>query len=342
MKNRLLLLVMCAVMAVGMISCGNPAEPEEFTLTTDNVNDYITSIGKYEGLTIDVKRTEMTDELIQNYTEAFFAKQAESIKDWVADRGDTVKINYTGVFGGEEESTISGKTQDVVIGKNTHISGFEEALVGTVAGDHVEFTLTYPADYLDASLAGRDCSFSVDVVAVIPKLSDASVKALGSDVYSNEKEYRVFVRNTLETFTDSDYRAGVVKAVIKRVAANSVFKELPAGFIASCEDYIENLYGDTAAKYNVSVAEYLELCDTSLEIEAREYAKQQLVIYKIAVDRGLEVSDEELDKIAKEYVDYYDEYNDLAAFYAVNPKEELREKTMSKKVSDYILSVTNQ
>ena len=342
MKHRLLLLVMCAVMAVGMISCGNPAEPEEFTLTTENVNDYITSIAKYEGLTIDVKRTEMTDELIQNYMESFFAKQAGSITDWVADRGDTVQINYTGVFAGEEESTISGKTQDVVIGKNTHISGFEEALVGAVAGDHIDFTLTYPADYLDGSLAGRDCSFSVDVVSVTPKLSDASVKALNSDVYSNETEYRVFIRNTLETFADNDYRSGVVKAVIKRVAANSEFKDLPEGFMVTAKNYIVKLYEETAAKYNVSVEEYLELCDTSLEAEAMEYAKQQFVIYKIAADQSLQVSDEELDGIAEEYVTYYDEYDSLDSYYAANPKEELREKTMSKKVSDYILSVTNQ
>ncbi|MCR5278684.1 MAG: FKBP-type peptidyl-prolyl cis-trans isomerase [Lachnospiraceae bacterium] len=313
MKNRFLITALSAVMAVGMISCGNPAEPEEYVLTTDNVDQCIRSIGQYKGLKINITRDSLTDDAIDYYTDYFFEKQASSIEGWKAAKGDKVVIDYVGSLSGSSDDAVYGRDQKVEIGKHTHIKGFEEALIGATAGDELTFTLSFPDDYKDAEFAGKPCDFIVQVKSVIPGISDEAVAALNSEVYRTAEEYRVFVYYTLKEYSDSDYRTRLVQEVLKKSGADSAFNEIPEGLINRAKEAVIAKYTETAAEYGLDVDKYLEYCNTSLEAEATEYAKQQVLIYKIASDEGLVASAEESDA-----------------------------KAVSEMVSDFIVSVTNQ
>ena len=342
MKNRILILTMSVIAAVGMISCGNPAEPEEFILTTQNVNNCIVSIGNYKDITVDVDKIVLTDELIGTYTDEFFAKQAESLENWVAGNGDTVVIDYTGTVGDSGKKNVAGTDQAVSIGKNTHLDGFEDELIGSVAGAHLSFTVSYPENYYDESLAGKKCDFDVHVKKVIPGLSDESVAALKSEIYSDKNEFKLFVYNNLSEFTEKQYKNDVFRSALNKIVTTSEFSEIPKGLVEGMKKEVEEIYADTAAKYGVSVSDYLRLCDSGLGEEALKLAKEQIVIYKIALDEGLEIDDAELDAKAAEYVELYEEYASLDDYFAANPREELREKEITAKVSDYILSVANR
>ncbi len=342
MKNRILILTMSVIAAVGMISCGNPAEPEEFVLTTQNVNNCIVSIGNYKDITVDVDKIALTDELIERYTDEFFSTQAESLENWVAVNGDTVIIDYTGTVGDSGKKNVVGTDQAVSIGKNTHLDGFEDELVGSVAGAHLSFTVSYPENYYDESLAGKKCDFDVHVKKVIPGLSDESVAALKSEVYSDKNEFRLFVYNNLSEFTEKQYEKDVFRSALNKIVSTSEFTEIPKGLVESMKKEVEEIYTDTAEKYGVNVAEYLKLCDSGLNEEAIKLAKEQIVIFKIAVDEGLVVDDAEIEARASEYVELYDEYTSLDDYYAANPKEKLLEEAITEKVSDYILSVTKR
>ncbi len=341
MKNRFLITALSAITAVGMISCGNPAEPEDYLLTTDNVDQCILSIGQYKGLKINITRDSLTDEAIDYYTDSFFETQAESVKDWTADRGDIVYIDYVGSIEGNSDNAMYGRDQRVVIGANTHVAGFEEALIGVKEGSEKTFSLSFPANYSDLELAGQVCDFIVQVKAVIPGLSDESVAALKSDVYRNEHEYRLFVLDTLKEYADSNYRTRLVEEVLKKVVTESEYPELPEGLIRRAEHAVTEKFAATAARYNLDVAKYLEYCNSSLEEEAQEYAKEQILVYKIARDEGLAVTDEDLDNKAEEYVRYFDEYDSLDDYYAVNDRDDLRNRMIYDRVAGFIIENTN-
>ncbi len=293
MKNRFLITALSAIMAVGMISCGNPAEPEDYELTIDNVDQCISSIGQYKGLKINITRDTLTDDAIDYYMDFFFEKQAETITDWPAAEGDTVVIDYIGSLPDDTDKAMYGKDQKILIGGQNSIRGFEEALRGVKKGDEVTVSISFPDDYQDPDFAGRDCNFILQVKSVIPAISDESVAALNSDVYSDENEYRVFVYYTLKEYADSDYRSRLVQEVLKKAGAGSVFQPIPAGLIQRAEDVITDRYKEVAEGYNLDVPAYLEYCDTSLEAEATAYARQQILIYKIAKEEGLNGDDSE-------------------------------------------------
>ncbi len=291
MKKRFLIAAMSVILAFGSVSCGTPAEPEDFILTTANVDRCISSIGQYKGLKVIVTRESLTDESIDYYTDYFFEKQAQDIEGWTAENGDTVVIDYNGYFAGTEDIAVSGKGQRVLLGRNSLIKGFDRELLGVKEGDVREFTLSFPTDYQSDVLAGVSCDFKVSVTGVIPGLSDKAVSALNSEVYTNEREYRTFVYYTLKEYADSDYRTRLVREVLNKTAAGSVFAEIPEGLLIRAKAEVEAKFLDTAERYGLQVPEYLEFCGTSLDAEAMSYAKEQIVLFKIAREEGLEAGD---------------------------------------------------
>ncbi len=342
MKNRFLITALSAITAVGMISCGNPAEPEDFILTTDNVDQCIVSMGQYKGLKINLTRDSLPEDAIDYYTDFFFEKKARAVKDWVADRGDIVYVDYVGSLEGKSDNALYGRNQRVVIGSNTSLTGFEEALIGVTEGSEKCFSVSFPTNYSDTELAGQVCDFIVQVKAVIPGLSDESVAALDSDVFHDEQEYRLFAYNTLKEYADRDYRTRLVEEVLKRAVAGSEYPELPPGLIIRAEQAVEERLADTAAGYDLDVAKYLEYRNSSLEAEATEYAKEQILIYKIAKEEGLAVTDRDLDDAAAEYVKYFDEYESLSDYFAAHDTYELRNHLTYERVADFIIDNTNK
>lgn len=82
----------------------------------------------------------------------------------VAD-GDTVNIDYVGTIDGVEFSggNTNGSGADLLIGSGSYIDDFEEQLIGSHPGDVVEVNVTFPENYGNESLNGKDAVFEVTV-----------------------------------------------------------------------------------------------------------------------------------------------------------------------------------
>lgn len=77
--------------------------------------------------------------------------------------GDTVNIDYVGSIDGVEfeGGNTNGSGADLVIGSGTYIDDFEEQLIGYHPGDTVEVNVTFPEDYGNEELKGKDALFEV-------------------------------------------------------------------------------------------------------------------------------------------------------------------------------------
>lgn len=79
--------------------------------------------------------------------------------------GDTVNIDYVGSVDGVEFAggNTNGAGADLTIGSGTYIDDFEEQLIGSHPGDTVEVNVTFPEDYGNEELNGKDALFVVEV-----------------------------------------------------------------------------------------------------------------------------------------------------------------------------------
>lgn len=214
MKNRLLTIAMATLCAIGMISCGNPAAPGDFVLSTDNVDEYIVSISEYEGLEVEAELAEPTDADVQEYADYYFAELCAETEGMTDELGNPVPM------------------------------------------------------------------------------TDSAIAALGSDAFSTVNEFMVYVRDVVKEFCQYNYENDTAQAVLDNLSLNSQFGRIPEELIRKEYGFIDNQFSGIAEQYGVTVDEYLEFCETTRDELADIYAKQEILMYKIAKDQGIDDSNE--------------------------------------------------
>ena len=79
--------------------------------------------------------------------------------------GDSVNIDYVGSINGVEfdGGSTQGAGATLVIGSGSYIDDFEEQLIGSHPGDEVDVVVTFPEDYGNEELNGKEALFEVTV-----------------------------------------------------------------------------------------------------------------------------------------------------------------------------------
>lgn len=87
------------------------------------------------------------------------------------ENGDTVNIDYTGSIDGTEfdGGSTNGTGTELVIGSGSYIDDFEEQLIGHHPGETVDVTVTFPQDYGQETLNGKDALFQVTINGIYPR-----------------------------------------------------------------------------------------------------------------------------------------------------------------------------
>lgn len=104
--------------------------------------------------------TDTMTELSTGDTATYSTDASLTVKD-----GDTVNIDYVGSIDGVEFAggNTNGAGADLTIGSGTYIDDFEEQLIGSHPGDTVEVNVTFPENYGNEELKGKDALFVVEV-----------------------------------------------------------------------------------------------------------------------------------------------------------------------------------
>ncbi len=280
------------------------------------VEDYVT-LGDYIGMEISVAAPEeVDDETVTEFTEYYFSYMAASYAaeltaGQLVEEGDTANIDYTGYLDGEAFDGGSASGYDLVIGSGTFIDGFEEGLIGVAVGDTVDLNLTFPSDYSsNPSLAGQEVVFTVTVNYVTPDLTDENVAVVTGGEYTTVEELEAFYRAYLEYEAAYYYQTDLDSAVLEAIASVCTVTEVPDFFynmiyenlVASIESEASQygLDGDTYCSYFVgcTMAEYAVSATD-------EYVPQYLIFQAVANAEDLNLTEEELDEQAENYMSYY-------------------------------------
>ena len=90
---------------------------------------------------------------------------SEAEKRTVVENGDTIDLDYTGYLDGEpfDRGSTNGQGTTLKIGSGTYIPGFEEGCIGHEIGETFDLTVTFPDNYGNASLAGKEAVFTITI-----------------------------------------------------------------------------------------------------------------------------------------------------------------------------------
>ena len=83
--------------------------------------------------------------------------------DGEAGRDNIVNIDFEGFIDDVAFDGGKASSYDLTLGSNSFIPGFEDQLIGAKAGDEKEIVVTFPEDYSNESIAGKEAVFKVKV-----------------------------------------------------------------------------------------------------------------------------------------------------------------------------------
>src|SRR4029079_13977422 len=105
------------------------------------------------------------DEAVSRIAEQNKPYAAKALGEKAAEK-DRVTIDFTGSIDGKPFEGGTGGDIVVELGSGTFIPGFEEQLLGVVAGDNRKVDASFPPTYANAELAGKTARFDVIVKGV--------------------------------------------------------------------------------------------------------------------------------------------------------------------------------
>ncbi len=151
-----------------------------------------------------------------------------------AQAGDMVLFEYSAQAGDYRFPTEGVDRVGTVVGSGALFNELEDSLVGLKAGDEQTLNLTFPADFRNEHLAGKEAEVAVKLVRVqepeLPTLDDSFFASFGIDDGGLDK-FRADVKANLERELKGTLLGRLKSEVVEKLVAAHSDLELPQGMI---------------------------------------------------------------------------------------------------------------
>ncbi|MEE9332685.1 MAG: trigger factor [Granulosicoccaceae bacterium] len=142
--------------------------------------------------------------------------------DRAAQDADQMIIDFLGRIDGEEFEGGAAEKAPLVLGSGSMIAGFEEQLMGLAAGDKKTITVTFPAEYQAAHLAGKDAEFDITVHEIkeshLPELDEEMIKTFGIEdgtLEGLQADIRKNMERELVTRVDNQVKTQIMDGLLE-------------------------------------------------------------------------------------------------------------------------------
>ena len=243
-----------------------------FTFEAEIITAPEISLPEYKGLEIEVPKSEITDEAVDQNLEQLRQRFAdyEDITDRATELGDLAIIDYTATIdgkpldevGGEQaKSLASNEGYWIRIEDEAFFPGFTDALIGSKPNDDKEITITLPDDFPIESIRGMEAVFAVTVTGLknesLPELDDEFAGKI--EAGKSLDDIKALIRD------DLDLRQ---KRQLEEIKINSVLAKLNE--LTDFDVPEEFLQSETQGQADAMVSEGLEAGMSEDEVEERK------------------------------------------------------------------------
>ena len=178
---------------------------------------------------------EVTEEDIDNIIDVFRKQQGswDTVERAAVD-GDKVNINYAGTKDGEPFEGGSAEDSDLELGSGRMIPGFEDGLVGMVAGEEKTLQLTFPDDYHSEELKGAAVEFKVTlnrVLELAPAALDEELFAKYGVEEGGEEQFRKEVSENMARELKNAIQGKLKQQVMDAVVEAHESLEVPKALV---------------------------------------------------------------------------------------------------------------
>ena len=315
----------------------------EFTLSYEVIPPI--ELQSTDGISVVREVVEVSDEEVNEQIEKI-AESARTFetKDGKAENGDRVTMNYLGKVDGEAFDGGAAEDAELVLGSGRFIPGFEDQLVGIKAGDEKQITVTFPAEYPAANLAGKEATFDITVKEVAApsalEINDELASKLGIESVDRLKE---IVRGQIESQYGNLTRQKVKRQILDQLDGMYQF-ETPQSLV---DAEFENIWRqiNTDLQQSGKTFEDEDTTEEEARAEYRKLAERRvrlgLVLSEIGEKAGVEVTEEEMQRaLYAQLQQFPGQQKEILDFFRNTPgaSASLRAPIFEEKVVDKLLS----
>ena len=338
--------------AVGSPSVSNMDTPDEggVVLTIETELYPEVTLGQYKGLEVPKHEVKVEESEVDAEVGRMAERNARiETVDRAAANGDTVVIDFEGFV--DDKPFQGGKAEDysLTLGSGSFIPGFEDALVGAVAGEERDVNVTFPEDYSAKELAGKPAVFKCKVhevkESIKPELDDEFAKDVSEFDPLDALKDDIRTRFT-KSRTEQNERAFESAAV--QMAAANMTCSIPACMIDEQVDHQIEQFAYQLQSQGMKMEDYVKMVGgdlSSLRASMRPMAEQtvrsDILLSEIAHAENLEVTDEEVEEELKKLAEQYQMELDKvkAAVDTAAVKSDLMGRKAAKLITDSAVAV---
>ena len=337
--------------AVGSPSVSNMDTPDEggVVLTIETELYPEVTLGQYKGIEVPKREVKVEESEVDAEVNRMAERNARiETVDRAAQMGDTVVIDFEGFEGGKPFQGGKAEDYSLTLGSGSFIPGFEEALVGAVAGEERDVNVTFPENYAK-ELAGKPAVFKCKVhevkESIKPELDDEFAKDVSEfdtlDALKND------IRERFTKSREEQNERAFESSAVQLAAANMTCNG-PACMIDEQVDHQIEQFAYQLQSQGMKMEDYTKMIGgdlSSLRQSMRPMAEQtvrsDILLSEIARAENLEVTDEEVEEELKKLAEQYQMELDKvkAAVDTAAVKSDLMGKKAAKIITDNAVAV---
>lgn len=272
-------------------------------------------LGKYKG--IELKKIEYTvsDKDVEHELGHMAEHNARlvTVDDRPVEKGDITIIDFAGSIDGVAFEGGTATNQELEIGSNKFIPGFEDQIIGMKVNEEKDINVTFPEDYFSKDLAGKEATFKVTLHEIkkkeLPKIDDDFAKDVSE--FDTLADLKADIKSKMEKENEERAKYESEEAAIEAVCKD-VEVDIPFGMI---ETEIDNMVKDIENKLSyqgLTLDQYLKLTNKTMENLRKEFdeqankaVKSRLVLEAIIKAEDIKPDDKEVEEKVKEMAKNY-------------------------------------
>jgi trigger factor len=273
----------------------------------------------------------VVQEILQSRTSYETVERAAEAGDllqgsYKAKQADSLDVPETAKF------LLNGDNTWVALREPEILPGITEVMVGVETGETREFTINFPDDFYEGSLAGKSLEYSMQVTEVqapqTPELTDDLAKELGAESADDVKGR---IRQNLE-MREQQQAAQKQREQAVQALADQVEFDLPPNILARrTYDTLSQLYQNrmSQGQSQEELGGKIEEMRADAERLAKESLKRSYILRKIADEEDVQVGMEEINRVIQQ----------MSMYHRQPPKKLMRQLQENGRIMDLIEDV---
>ena len=306
------------------------------------------TLGDYKGIEVEKKTVKVMAADVN--AEIDKVREQNSRMITVENRGikkdDTAVIDFEGFVDGEPFQGGKGEDYSLVIGSHSFIDTFEDQLVGKKAGEEVDVNVTFPEEYHEASLKGKQALFKVTVKEIkkkeLPKLDDEFASEVSE--FETLKEYKASVKKNLTERRKEEAKREKENEVVEKVVEN-ITVELPEPMVDEQTQQMIQEFAGRLSSQGLSFDQYMQMTGMTVDAlmgqmkpEAEKRIRTRLALEAIVDAEKIKATAKDIDKEIENMANMYQmEVDKIKEMIGDAEKEQIGKDLAVQKAVDFVV-----